>query len=166
MTTPPPESPGPVPQLEPDMFRLSMEVAPTPMITVREDGSMVMVNQAARHLFGYEAHEIIGQHVEILLPEGLHRVHRQHRAEFIQDPVPRPMGEQRDLYAVLRDGSAIPIEIGLSPVETSSGLLTICTIDDLSSRKKEERTSFGWRLAWEKRTSDSWNWWPRTSLLR
>ena len=69
----PPESSAPIPQLEPDMFRISMEVAPAPMLAVREDGSMIMVNQAAEHLFGYEAQELIGQKVEILLPEGLRR---------------------------------------------------------------------------------------------
>ena len=130
---------GTIPQLEPDMFRLSMEVAPTPMITVREDGSMVMVNNAAEELFGYDADEMIGHDVELLLPEGLKPVHKQHRADFVSDPAARPMGMQRDLYAVLSDGSAIPIEIGLSPVRTSSGLLTICTIVDLSLRKEEEQ---------------------------
>ncbi|MBT8395320.1 MAG: GGDEF domain-containing protein [Gemmatimonadetes bacterium] len=120
------------------MFRLSMEVAPTPMITVREDGSMAMVNHAAEQLFGYDAAELIGQSVEFLLPDGLRSVHEQHRAAFVTDPGARPMGSQRDLYAIVSDGAAIPVEIGLSPVETSSGLMVICTIVDLSLRKKEE----------------------------
>jgi PAS domain S-box-containing protein len=83
--------------MEPDMFRVAMEAAPSPMLAVAEDGSMAMVNHAAGKLLGYEVSELIGQPVELLLPEGLKVAHQQHRASFNSNPDPRPMGEERDL---------------------------------------------------------------------
>jgi diguanylate cyclase (GGDEF)-like protein/PAS domain S-box-containing protein len=126
------------PRSDPDMFRLLMEASPTPTIVVREDGSMAMVNEAAEKLFGYEPSELIGQSVELLLPEGLTRVHEQHRAHFVRDPNARPMGSARDLYVVPRDQTPVPVEIGLTPVATDSGLMVVCTLIDLSERKRTE----------------------------
>lgn len=126
------------PSLDPDTFRLVTEASPTPTFVVAEDGKVVMASRSAESLFGYDALELVGQSIELLLPEGLRHPHREHMAQFLRDPKPRPMGHTRDLLGVTRDGSAIPLEIGLSPVQTSSGLLIICTVVDLSARKETE----------------------------
>ena len=137
-SVPPDEASSHLPRLEPHLFPLSMEVAATPMVAVREDGILIIVNRAARRLFGYESEELSGQPVELLLPEGLESAHQRHRADYSENPTPRAMGELLDLHGVLRDGSAVPLEIGLSPVITSSGLMTICTLVDISRRREEE----------------------------
>jgi diguanylate cyclase (GGDEF)-like protein/PAS domain S-box-containing protein len=120
------------------MFRLALERAPHPMILVNGEGTIVLANQAARQLFGYEAEELTGRHVDTLVPSVLRPAHRQLRDSFMARPEPRPMGVNRDLQAVRRDGSVILVEIGLSPFNTSEGLMVICSIVDISGRKRTE----------------------------
>lgn len=132
-----------VAQVDPEVFRHAMYLAPTPMLLVRGDGTIVTANRATEDLFGYSAREILGQPVECLMPPGLGELHAKLRAAFVENPEPRPMGDQRDLYAVSKEGVKVPVEIGLSPISTDQGLLVLCIVIDLSSRKQmeEELTS-------------------------
>ena len=134
-----PGIPSTDPQLGPEVFCLAMEAAPNAMLVVKGDGTMVWVNQAAERLFGYEAEDMVGQPVEILVPTGKKRAHPRFRAGFSGDPEARPMGGMRDLFAVTRSGVEVPVEIGLSPVETPAGLMVICAIVDLTARKQAEQ---------------------------
>ncbi len=124
--------------LDDAIFREAVEVAPVPLIVVRGDGIVMSANAAAVELFGYPASEVVGQSVEMLVPKGLRPKHRKYRKKFGENPTPRPMGFRRDLLAISRDGSEIPVEVGLSPVDTSGGTMVICAIVDLTSRKQNE----------------------------
>jgi diguanylate cyclase (GGDEF)-like protein/PAS domain S-box-containing protein len=134
-----PSTPAAGLSLGPEIFREAMEAAPNAMIVVEADGTMAWANPAAERLFDYESGELVGQSVELLVPPGLKRTHRRSRFRFADDPENRPMGNLRDLRAVTRDGSQIPVEIGLSPIDTPTGFVVICAIIDLTARKRAER---------------------------
>ncbi len=95
---------------------------------------MVLVNQQAERLFGYRREELLGQLVEILLPERFQEGHLAHRARYFVDPVTRPMGAGYELRARRKDGSEFPVEISLSPLETEEGLLITSVIRDVTER--------------------------------
>jgi diguanylate cyclase (GGDEF)-like protein/PAS domain S-box-containing protein len=125
-------------QVDPEVFRHAMYLAPTPMLLVRGDGTIATVNQVAEDVFGYSPDEMVGQPVELLVPPGMGEDHVEFRAAFGGNPEPRPMGARRDLYAVSKEGAKIPVEIGLSPIETDEGLMVLCIVIDLSQRKRME----------------------------
>ena len=127
------------PELDPRIFRWAFEAAPSAMIVVDADGTMVVVNRAAGDLFGYAPQEMAGRPVEILVPSVVRNHHLRFRAAYAGDPQPRPMGAERDLIAVTRNGSEIPVEVGLSPLNTPHGPMVICSVIDLSVRKQAEK---------------------------
>ena len=133
------ESPAGDQYREDEVLRLVLEAAPNPVVVVEADGTIVLANRAARRLFGYEAEELLGQPVELLVPTGIGPAHKKLRAAFVDHPEARPMGAKRDLRAVDRDGAVIPVEIGLNPVDTPQGLLIICSLVDISARKRTEK---------------------------
>jgi PAS domain S-box-containing protein len=91
-------------------------------------------------LFGYSNEELLGQPVEMLLPERLRKQHPAHRARFFASPQARPMGAGQVLYARRKDGNEFPVEIGLNPVRTDSGLLVVASIIDISKRREAEQS--------------------------
>jgi PAS domain S-box-containing protein len=97
-------------------FRLVVEAAPNAMVMINPAGEIVMVNAQAERVFGYARAEILGQPVEMLVPERFRSHHPGLRATFFADPRPRPMGAGRDLYGRRKDGSEFPVEIGLNPI--------------------------------------------------
>jgi diguanylate cyclase (GGDEF)-like protein/PAS domain S-box-containing protein len=110
------------------------------MVVVDGDGIMVLVNRAAQELFDYTAEEMVGESVELLVPRSARPLHQNLRSGYMDRPGARPMGAQRDLRALARDGREIPVEVGLSPVNTPGGILVACTLVDISARKRlEER---------------------------
>jgi diguanylate cyclase (GGDEF)-like protein/PAS domain S-box-containing protein len=123
---------------DPEIFRLAVEISPAPTVVVREDGTILMANRAAEALFGYKAPDLVGRPVELLLPSGLRPRHRQHRQDYLNQPETRPMGAMRDLEAITRDGSRVPVEVGLSPFQSPSGVMVICAVVDLRGRKETE----------------------------
>src|SRR6266700_3916170 len=99
-----------------------------------------MVNAHAERVFGYKRVEMLGQAVEMLVPERFRRHHPALRGAFFANPQSRPMGAGRDLYGLKKDGSEFPVEIGLSPIETDEGTMVLSAIVDISARKQlEER---------------------------
>lgn len=122
-----------------EIYRLAMEAAPNPMLVVDGDGAIVLVNEAAEELVGYPESELVGETLELLVPTGSRAAHRRYREDFARQAQARRMGGLRDLRIVARDGSEIPVEIGLNPVRTSDGrFMVVCSIVDLSGRKERE----------------------------
>ncbi len=122
-----------------EKFRLAVEACPNGMMMTDGAGTIVLVNAEVERLFDYKRHELIGQPVEILIPEQLRNGHLQLRARFGHHPKPRRVGERRELFGRRRDGGEIPLEIGLNPIHTGNGLLVLSIIFDLSERKRVER---------------------------
>ena len=97
-----------------------------------------MVNVAAEGLFGYNRAELIGQSIDVLVPERFRRHHPDHRAHFFAEPQPRAMGIGLELYALHKNGSQFPVEIGLNPIKTELGVIVLATIIDISARKRSD----------------------------
>src|SRR5208283_1890702 len=119
-------------------FRLVVEAAPNAMVMVDRTGKIVMVNAQAERVFGYPRAELVGLPVEVLVPERFRGHHPELRTTFFADLRPRPMGEGRDLYALRKDGSEFPVEIGLNPIETDEGMMVLSAIVDITARKVAE----------------------------
>ncbi len=113
-----------------------LEALPDAVIAVDRDGSIVQVNSQAQELFGYLRDEMIGQRVEMLVPERYRRQHHHHRENFVETPKTRRMGADLDLYGRRRNGSEFPVEISLSPISTEKGVFVLSAIRDISDRKR------------------------------
>lgn len=121
-------------------FRQVVESAPNAMVMINRAGLIEMVNAQAERVFGYARAELLGQPVEMLVPERFRGGHPGMRGSFFAAPRSRPMGAGRDLYALRKDGSEFPVEIGLNPIETDKGTMVLSAIVDIADRKqKEER---------------------------
>src|SRR5271155_1878126 len=120
-------------------FRLVVEAAPNAMVMVDPAGKIVMVNTQSERVFGYSRTELVGQPVEMLVPERSRSHHPELRTSFFSDPRPRPMGAGRDLYGLKKDGSEFPVEIGLNPIETDEGTMVLSAIVDITARKTAEQ---------------------------
>ena len=118
-----------------EMIRLAAELAPAGLIIVNERGIVRLANREIDRLFGYERSELIGCSVEILVPERFRSDHPLRRADFFSDPRSRPMGAGRELYGLRKDGREIPIEIGLNPLRTPSGVYVLGSVVDVSERR-------------------------------
>ena len=119
-------------------FRTLLESAPDAMIIIDDRGKIAIVNGQAERMFGYEREEMLGQAVEILLPERLRTVHVANRANYNEDPRLRPMGAGLDLVARRKDNSEFPVEISLSPVQSAGRKFVCSVIRDVTRRKRME----------------------------
>lgn len=120
-------------------LRQVLEATPTGMLTIDPSGRIALVNAAVEQQFGYTRAELLGQPVEILLPERLREQHGGLRATYLARPSTRAMGAGRELFGRRKDGSEFPIEIGLDPLHTGAGTFVLATIVDISERKRAER---------------------------
>ncbi len=121
-----------------EQFRQVVEMAPNGMVMIDKSGVIEMVNSQAEAIFGYARSELLGQSIDMLLPTGFRAGHPHHRAAYFSDPRPRSMGSGRDLYGLRKDGSEFPVEIGLNPIVTSTGLKILSAIVDITARKQSE----------------------------
>jgi len=109
-------------------FQELIESAPDGMVIVRESGEIVLVNAQLERLFGYTREELLGQPIEILVPEKLRAGHPARVQQYVQNPKFRPMAAGLQLFGQRKDGSVIPVEISLSPVRTEQGQLVSCAV--------------------------------------
>jgi PAS domain S-box-containing protein len=120
------------------LFRGLVEAAPDAMVIVDEQGRIVLVNAQAEDRFGYERSDLIGESIEMLVPQRLAGVHVAFRTGYVAGPRTRPMGLAGDLYARRKDGSEFPVEISLAPLETEEGLLISAAVRDISERRRTQ----------------------------
>ncbi len=124
------------------MFAHLFEASPDANILTDNEGKITSVNREAEKLFGYKRVEIIGQPVEILVPENLREGHQTYRAGFMRSPRTRAMAaiqsHRLELHARRKDGSTFPAEITLNPLQTETGLVVVSIIRDISERKSRE----------------------------
>ena len=118
-----------------------LEAAPDAMVCVDAGGRIAVVNAQTERLFGYGRDELIGQPVEMLVPDQARAVHPQHRADYVTDPRPRPMGAGMELAARRRDGSTFPAEISLSAVDTGEGIVVTAAVRDVTERRLAAETA-------------------------
>jgi PAS domain S-box-containing protein len=122
-----------------ERFRLIVEAVPNAVVIVDRGQRITLINRAADRLFGYPRDELIGQPIEILVPERFRDRHAGYVELFLARPDARAMGAGRELFGRRKDASEVPIEIGLNPLDTPEGLLTLVSITDVSERRAAEQ---------------------------
>jgi PAS domain S-box-containing protein len=120
-------------------FRDVLEAAPDAMIAIDTAAAITYVNPQTVRTFGYSREELLGQPIEMLLPERIAGQHGTHRNGFLANPVARSMGIGLDLSGRRKDGTELPVEISLSPVHHTGGLQVYATVVDITERKAAEQ---------------------------
>ncbi len=123
------------------LFRGLLEAAPDGMVIVDGDGVIVLVNAQVEALFGYERTELVGEPVEILVPDRFSGMHMAFRSGYVSEPRTRPMGLAGDLRARRKDGSEFPVEVSLAPVATDDGLLVSAAVRDITERRRMQEAN-------------------------
>jgi PAS domain S-box-containing protein len=113
-----------------------LESAAQSIIGVAEDGQIAVVNSMTQRMFGYTREELLGQSLEILIPQAQRGVHQSHRRLFHAKPTPRPMGLGLELSGRRKDGSEFPAEVSLSSVDTDDGRLSVAFVTDIGLRRR------------------------------
>jgi PAS domain S-box-containing protein len=116
----------------------SLDRLPLAMVLVGSDGRIALMNAQAASMFGWSRDELVGQPLDLLVPESFRAIHPAYRAGFFSSPHARAMGAGRDLFALRRDGSEFPVEIGLNPVPVEGGTMVLSAIVDITERKERE----------------------------
>lgn len=116
-----------------------LDSAPDPSVVIDSDGYILYANGRVNDVFGFEPDSLIGQPMEVLLPERFRAMHPDHRKGYFAIPAPRPMGSGLELYAQHKDGHEMPVEISLSPVTTAEGIFVSATVRDVTAQKETQR---------------------------
>src|SRR6266536_2255358 len=125
-------------KLAEEKFQLVLDAAPNAMIMVDSAGVITFANATATTVFGYSLSELIGRHIETLIPERFRERHVGDRKGFLSEPSSRAMGAGRDLFGRRKDRSEFPVEVGLNPIHTGQGLLVLASVIDITARKQAE----------------------------
>ena len=123
-----------------EQFRLAIEAAPAGMLMVDSTGAIVLVNAKVETLFGYDRAELIGRPAGMLLPVLAFDLHAEHRG-FHYGPGPLRMDGSGDFSGVRKDGTEVPVEIGVNALDTSEGELVLVSVVDIAERKRVERVN-------------------------
>jgi PAS domain S-box-containing protein len=121
-----------------ERFRGLLEAAPDAMVIVNQDGTIVLVNSQTECLFGYDREELLGEPIEILVPEEKREGHPALVSRYLGQREVRAIGEALNLMAQAKDGHLIPVDISLSPIDTREGTLVVASVRDVTERKKAE----------------------------
>jgi PAS domain S-box-containing protein len=121
-----------------ERFRAVVESTPNALLIVDPEGRMTLVNSQAETMFGYRRQELLGQPIEMLVPERFRSRHPGFREAFFRDPKARPMGAGRDLRGLCKDGREIPVEIGLKPMQIGGRPHVLAAVVDISARRRLE----------------------------
>ena len=125
-------------QVGEERFRRVVEAAPSAMIMVNQEGQITLANQQAEKTFGYSREELLGRPIEMLVPERLRSATKAFGTITFATPKLARWAQSRELFGRRKDGSEVPVEIGLSPIHTSKGLLVLASIVDITERKLAE----------------------------
>src|SRR3990172_7924696 len=121
-----------------ERFRLVVQAAPNAIIVVDGLGRMVMVNARTERVFGYSSDELLGESIDLLLPDGLRNRHLKPRSDYGAAPTARAMGLGRELVGRRKDGREVPVEVALNPIRTSEGMQVLVSVVDISDRRRAE----------------------------
>ena len=121
-----------------DRFRLVVEASPVGIVLVDAQGQIVLVNARAENLFGYGREELIGQPIQLLVPDWFRGEHPAHRAGFHAVPAAWAMGAGRELFGRRKDATEFLVEIGTNPIQSPEGTLVLSAIVDITERKQAE----------------------------
>ena len=119
-------------------FRRLLEAAPDGMIIADANGEILLVNSQAEKMFGYSREELLGQPIEILVPQRIRGAHQQYRKEYGANAHLRPMGAGLSLFGLHKNGHEIPVEISLAPLQSDGGAVVIASIRDVTERRQNE----------------------------
>ena len=119
-------------------FRAVLEAAPDALLMCNRNGEVVLTNSQIEKIFGHSPEELRGRSFAVLLPERLRALHSDHVEGFFCNPAQRPMGASKRLSGLRKDGTEIPVEISLSPLQTDEGLAALAAIRDVSERRRNE----------------------------
>jgi PAS domain S-box-containing protein len=122
-----------------DRLRTFLESAPDATIVVNSDGQMVSVNEQTETLFGYSRKELLTMSVDELVPSQIRGDHASYRKQFHREPRTRPMGAGLNLLARRKDGTEVPVDILLRPLETDEGSLVVAAVRDVTDRRRSEQ---------------------------
>lgn len=119
-------------------FRKSVEAAPSGMVMAGRSGQITLLNSEIERMFGYQRDELLGQPIEVLMPERFRQRHVGYRQDYFQHPRLRPMGAGLELWGLRKDGSEFPLDVRLSPIGTPGGISVLAAIVDVTDRKRLE----------------------------
>lgn len=124
--------------LDEERFRRVIESAPNGLLMIDKEGIISLCNAQIETIFGYKKAELVGRSIEILIPERFRGVYPEYRRQFFNSPQARQLVAGRDLYGLRKDGTQVPIEIGLNPLEINDGNFVLASIVDITVRKALE----------------------------
>ncbi|HTO99961.1 MAG TPA: PAS domain S-box protein [Anaerolineales bacterium] len=119
-------------------FQAVLEATPDGLVMVDAEGRIMLVNQQLQSMFGYQREDVVGQHIETLVPERLRSEHPLHRASYLMEPHMRSMGEGLELFGVRKDGTEFPVEVSLSSLEINGAMVVVAAIRDVTDRRKRQ----------------------------
>ena len=122
-----------------NIFRILSAAISEGIVIVNEKQEIVTSNEAANNMFGYTSDELLGENLNVLIPQKYHHTHHKQVDDFLDKSNFRQMGHGRDLYGKRKDGSVFPVEAGLNPFEISSSRYVMALVTDISIRKNQER---------------------------
>ena len=137
-----------------EQLRLVVESAPYGMLRIDESGTITLVNSQVEQLFGYSREELLGKPTEFLLPARFRASHANQSKQVFDSDKSRPLGGGRELFALRRDGSEIPIEISLNAIHAPGGTQVLASVVDIAERKRVEEEIRALNVTLERRVAE------------